>query len=232
LIDMCKLSKMQEFETLADYCLNYFKNNYKYELDNIFIDQIQYSVQLYYYKNRDKEFYQKGKKEMYMKIFPTFDTDCGINGYQRVHIQYFEEELDKNILIQFLKECKEKLIDMKSSIFALHSRNEKYGHEIKKYEKSDYNAKLEFLKSINQEGRCYICKNPTLNTEHLIGCNHNIHLKCLYQKCKKTREYKCGLCDNSYEWEFLFCDHSAQEENDQEENDQEENDQEENDQDN
>jgi len=99
---------MQEFEALADYCLNYFKNNYKYELDNIFIDQIQYPF-------RNKFF-------------------------------------DKNILIQFLKECKEKLIDMKSSIFVLHSRNEKYGHEIKKYEKSDYNAKLEFLKSINQEG--------------------------------------------------------------------------------
>ena len=212
---------MQEFNTLVDYCLNYFKNNYKYELDNIFIDEVEYSVQLYYYKNREID-YQKGKKEMYMRIFPTFDVDCGIHGYQRIHIQYFEEELNKNILMEFLKECKEKLISLNSSVFALYSRTEKYGHEIKKYEKMEYDAKLEWLKSINQEGKCYICKTPTLNTEHLIGCNHNIHLKCLYQKCKKTKEeYKCGLCDNSYEWEFLFCDNSLQDED--EDNEDEDN---------
>jgi hypothetical protein len=197
---------MKGFEQLAEICTERMKDGdgYEYDIDNIFLDGVEYRVQLEH--NIFKEFS--------ICLVPTFAYRCGINAIIYMSRYKYEENFDKNTFLELFKIFK---VNIKTFHLALHCESVKNKSvHIHDYDKEEYKAKIEFLKELNQEGTCYICHEPTLNTEHIKGCKHHIHLSCLYKYhiSKNISTYSCGVCKKNTEWDEMF-EESSNEEDEQ-----------------
>lgn len=196
---------MKGFESLAEICVEKLKEDYNYDIDNIVLDDIEYKVRIEH---------RSGFKECLMSVIPNFAYQCGYNSVVYTNSLRYKDTFDKNVLIELFKKFKEKI---KNSHFVLHCELEKIKSVyIEICDKNEYVAKIEFLKELGQEGTCYICQDSTLNTEHIKGCRHHIHLGCLYkyQMSKNLRAYRCGICRKTTNWGDTFGDSDNEEEQD------------------
>jgi hypothetical protein len=179
---------------LAEWCVKYFDQHYLYWIDNIFLDGVEFKV----FVTRTTHIYA-------MRLRPTF-TDESDDMHNNSEIVMCQQEINVNSpqesFIEMFTTFKKLL---HTTHFALHCEMERQNIVvIRKYDKHEYKLKLDFLKSIEHEGVCYVCQEPALNTEHTSGCRHTIHLSCLYQMSKRFPKYVCGICKKGTEWEFMF----------------------------
>lgn len=172
-------------ENSINYLLEYFKtDNYFMIDDKIVIDDIHYSLSLEY------------KCRQFSAILtPSFQYDCG--EYQNIKlIKHFD-------LMYVLDKLKDKMENIHIFLYALDTTETTI---LVESSKDNYKTRLELLKYLNQHNICYVCREPTLNTEHTNGCIHTIHFKCLYQISinVKSELYTCGICKQQIPWYHIF----------------------------
>jgi len=205
------LSKMSGFESFAEICAERMKGEgwSEYDIDNIFLDEVEYRVLLGHKKIR---------KEFSIYLIPTF-VSCGINAVVYTSRHRYKENFDKDTFLELFKKFQ---VNIKTFHYALQCESVKNKSvHIHDYPKDEYKAKIEFLKELGQEGTCYICHEPTLNTEHIKGCKHHIHLSCLckYHMSKNNSKYSCGMCRKNTEWDEMFEESDNEEDEDEEDED-------------
>lgn len=169
------------------YLTDYFKTNRYFLVDDkINIDDVHYSLSLEYNDN-DKEFFTI--------LTPSFKYDCG--KYQEIKISVY------NDLKSTLENLKDHLDNIHIFLYALDTIDTTILTESCK---NEYKARLELLKYLDRHSICYVCREPTLNTEHPRGCSHTIHFKCLYQMSVqlKSEWYTCGICRKQVPWYQIF----------------------------